>query len=60
MSDEVAAANPDFMSDMYSAHPIGRIAVVDEIVAGVLWLSSSASAFVTGTALSIDGGYSAA
>jgi NAD(P)-dependent dehydrogenase (short-subunit alcohol dehydrogenase family) len=60
MIDEVAAANPGFMSDMYAAHPIGRIAVVDEIVAGVLWLSSSASAFVTGTALSIDGGYSAA
>lgn len=60
MIDEVAAANPDFMSDMYRAHPIGRIAAVDEIVAGVLWLSSSASAFVTGTALSIDGGYTAA
>ena len=60
MIDEVAAANPGFMSDMHSKHPIGRIAVVDEIADGVLWLSSSASAFVTGTALSIDGGYSAA
>jgi NAD(P)-dependent dehydrogenase (short-subunit alcohol dehydrogenase family) len=60
MIDEVAAANPGFMADMHAKHPIGRIAAVDEIADGVLWLSSSASAFVTGSALSIDGGYSAA
>ena len=60
MIDEVAAANPGFMADMHTKHPIGRIAAVDEIADGVLWLSSSASAFVTGSALSIDGGDSAA
>jgi NAD(P)-dependent dehydrogenase (short-subunit alcohol dehydrogenase family) len=60
MIEEVAAATPGFMADMYTRHPIGRIAAVDEIADGVLWLSSSASAFVTGSALSIDGGYSAA
>lgn len=60
MIDEVAAANPGFMADMHTKHPIGRIPAVDEIADGVLWLSSSASAFVTGSALSIDGGYSAA
>ncbi|MET0456305.1 MAG: glucose 1-dehydrogenase [Mycobacterium sp.] len=60
MIDEVAATNPGFMTDMRAKHPIGRIAAVDEIADGVLWLSSSAAAFVTGSALSIDGGYSAA
>lgn len=60
MIDEVAATDPDFMEDMNARHPIGRIAAADEIADGVLWLSSSASAFVTGSALTIDGGYSAA
>jgi NAD(P)-dependent dehydrogenase (short-subunit alcohol dehydrogenase family) len=41
------------------AHPIGRAATPAEIAAAVCWLLSDASAFVTGTVLSVDGGLSA-
>jgi NAD(P)-dependent dehydrogenase (short-subunit alcohol dehydrogenase family) len=41
------------------AHPIGRGANPAEIAAAVCWLLSDASAFVTGSVLSVDGGLSA-
>jgi NAD(P)-dependent dehydrogenase (short-subunit alcohol dehydrogenase family) len=36
--------------------PLGRMAAVDEIVAGVLYLASDDSSYVTGSELIIDGG----
>lgn len=60
MIEEVAATDPNFMAAMRAAHAIGRIADVTEIADGVLWLASSASSFVTGSSLSVDGGYTAA
>ncbi len=36
-------------------HPIGRLGEVDDVVNAVLWLSSDASAFVTGHQLAVDG-----
>ncbi len=44
---------------MAAAHPIGRLGTAEEIAATVLWLCSDASAFVTGLALPLDGGYTA-
>jgi len=38
-------------------HPLGRVAAADEIASAVVWLCSDAASFVTGHALSIDGGY---
>ena len=38
-------------------HPIGRMGRPEEIGEGVVWLLSDAASFVTGHALSIDGGY---
>jgi NAD(P)-dependent dehydrogenase (short-subunit alcohol dehydrogenase family) len=38
-------------------HPIGRFADPDEIAAACVWLLSDKSSFVTGTAMSVDGGY---
>jgi NAD(P)-dependent dehydrogenase (short-subunit alcohol dehydrogenase family) len=39
--------------------PLGRFASADEIAAGIAYLASDDAAFVTGTDLVIDGGYSA-
>jgi NAD(P)-dependent dehydrogenase (short-subunit alcohol dehydrogenase family) len=41
------------------AHPMGRGANPDEIAAAVCWLLCDASAFVTGSVVSVDGGLSA-
>jgi NAD(P)-dependent dehydrogenase (short-subunit alcohol dehydrogenase family) len=40
-------------------HPIGRFAEVAEIAAAACWLLSDKASFVTGTAMSVDGGYTA-
>jgi NAD(P)-dependent dehydrogenase (short-subunit alcohol dehydrogenase family) len=40
-------------------HPIGRFAHPDEIAAACVWLLSDKASFVTGTAMSVDGGYTA-
>lgn len=40
-------------------HPIGRFAQPEEIAAAVVWLLSDKASFVTGTAMSVDGGYTA-
>ena len=40
-------------------HPIGRFAEPPEIAAAATWLLSDKASFVTGTALSVDGGYTA-
>lgn len=45
--------------EMASTQAIGRMARPEEIAAAALYLASDESAFVTGTALLIDGGWSA-
>lgn len=44
--------------EMAGSQAIGRMATPDEIAACVLYLASDEAAFVTGTALEIDGGFS--
>jgi 2-keto-3-deoxy-L-fuconate dehydrogenase len=45
--------------DMASSQPVGRMARPDEVAGAALYLASDEAEFVTGTALSIDGGWSA-
>jgi NAD(P)-dependent dehydrogenase (short-subunit alcohol dehydrogenase family) len=40
--------------------PMGRLGSPEDLVGTVLWLASDASAFVTGTVIAVDGGFSAA
>ena len=39
--------------------PMGRMGNAQEIANGIAWLCSDESSFVTGTILSIDGGFNA-
>ncbi len=48
---------PDVVEALVAEHPIGRMADEDEIAAATLWLCSDAASYVTGCALSVDGGF---
>jgi NAD(P)-dependent dehydrogenase (short-subunit alcohol dehydrogenase family) len=45
---------------MLPRYPLGRFGRVDDVAAAILYLASDEAAFVTGVALPVDGGYTAA
>ncbi|MGE0823968.1 MAG: SDR family oxidoreductase [Candidatus Binatia bacterium] len=49
--------SPDAADQMIAGQPIGRLGTPEEIAAAVVWLCSEAASFVTGIAMSVDGGY---
>lgn len=51
--------SPDIRSALLAVHPIGRFGQPTEVANAVLWLASSEASFVTGAALSVDGGWTA-
>src|SRR5947209_15198734 len=56
-----AQPDPDAVAEtIASHHPLGRIADPAEIARAVLFLASDEAAFITGTVLMVDGGYTAA
>jgi NAD(P)-dependent dehydrogenase (short-subunit alcohol dehydrogenase family) len=55
---EVAA--PELVRALVTQHPMGRMASEEEIAGAVLWLCSEGAGYVTGTALAVDGGFTAA
>ena len=52
-------ADPEHYGRMLSRIPLGRFGEPDEVAYGVLYLASDESAFVTGSELVIDGGWTA-
>ncbi len=51
------AAFPELMGAELARIPMGRTGTPDEIAAAILFLSSAAAGYVTGTTLAVDGGY---
>jgi NAD(P)-dependent dehydrogenase (short-subunit alcohol dehydrogenase family) len=52
----IIASDPQAESQLLSMIPMGRLGSLDEIAEAVVWLCSDASSYITGHALSIDGG----
>jgi NAD(P)-dependent dehydrogenase (short-subunit alcohol dehydrogenase family) len=59
VADMIANGELD-MTEAIRNQPIGRLGTADEIAGAVLWLCSPGASLVTGVALPVDGGYTAA
>ena len=57
MVERLTNAQPQLGEALVAAEPIGRTGRPEEIAESVLWLCSDAASFVTGHAMSVDGGY---
>lgn len=50
-------AREKYLKEEAESHPMGRIGEPEEVARAVLFLATDDSSFITGTALSVDGGY---
>lgn len=55
--DRLTGGNSESTDRLIAAEPIGRMGQPAEVAECVLWLCSDAASFVTGHALSVDGGW---
>ena len=51
--------NADFAADTVSQIPLGRVGSVTDLMGAIVFLASDASALMTGSSLSVDGGWTA-
>jgi NAD(P)-dependent dehydrogenase (short-subunit alcohol dehydrogenase family) len=52
-----AGIHPEVYGQIAELHPIGRLGKSEEIAEAAVWLCSEAASFVTGHAMTADGGY---
>jgi len=57
--EDALAGDEELIAAARANHPIGRFAQPNEIAEAATWLLSDRASFVTGTAMSVDGGYTA-
>ncbi len=57
--ENLLGGDPAQVDAAVAKHPIGRFADAAEIAAACVWLLSDKSSYVTGSAMSVDGGYTA-
>jgi NAD(P)-dependent dehydrogenase (short-subunit alcohol dehydrogenase family) len=57
MIDRFVHGEAQMLNQLVGGEPVGRLGQPEEIAAGVLWLCSSKSSFVTGHPLVLDGGW---
>jgi NAD(P)-dependent dehydrogenase (short-subunit alcohol dehydrogenase family) len=50
---------PEFLRDVVSRIPIGRVGTTEEVAAAVIFLASPSASLVNGTSLIVDGGWTA-
>ena len=50
-------SDPEQKAQIIAREPIGRVGTPEEVAEAVVWLCSDAASFVTGHAMSVDGGY---
>lgn len=50
-------AQPGLEASMIVKHPIGRFGQLGEVSKAALWLCSEEASFITGTTMTVDGGY---
>jgi NAD(P)-dependent dehydrogenase (short-subunit alcohol dehydrogenase family) len=50
---------PEFLQDVVSRIPIGRVGTTSEVAAAVIFLASSSAGLVNGTSVVVDGGWTA-
>jgi NAD(P)-dependent dehydrogenase (short-subunit alcohol dehydrogenase family) len=54
---ESLLSDPELRARLVASEPVGRVGTPEEIAEAVVWLCSDAASFVTGHAMSVDGGY---
>jgi NAD(P)-dependent dehydrogenase (short-subunit alcohol dehydrogenase family) len=54
---QTLSSHPEMEAEIVSRHPVGRMGEPEEIAEAVVWMCSDAASFVTGHAMTVDGGY---